>query len=69
MAKVEVRNFFLPHSKLEVFGPNLADTIIEIEECYNEDLEVIDACRHPKDIVFFKTSVKLSQYDMIRWVK
>lgn len=69
MAKVEVRNFFLPHSKLEVFGPNLADTIINIEECYNEDLEVIDACRHPKDIVFFKTSVKLSQYDMIRWVK
>lgn len=69
MAKVEVRNFFLPHSKLEVFGPNLTDTIIKIEDCYNEDLEVIDACRHPKDIVFFKTSVKLSQYDMIRWVK
>lgn len=69
MAKVEVRNFFLPHSMLEVFGPNLADTIINIEECYNEDFEEVDACRHPKDIVFFKTSVKLSQYDMIRWVK
>lgn len=68
MAKIEVRNFFLPHSKLEVFGPHMKEEIIQIEDCYNEDGDILDACRHPKDIIYFKTSLLLSPYDLIRTV-
>ena len=69
VATVEVRNFFLPKSKLEIFGPTKKDTIISIGDVYNEAGEVLDACRHPKDIVYFKTDLELNEYDMIRWVK
>ena len=69
VATVEVRNFFLPNSKLEIFGPTKKDTIISIGDVYNEAGEVLDACRHPKDIVYFKTDLELNEYDMIRWVK
>lgn len=68
MAKVEVRNFFLPHSKLEIFGPKMKETIIQIGDCYNEDGMALDACRHPKDIIYFKTDLALSPYDLIRTI-
>ena len=69
MATVEVRNFFLPHSNLEIFGPNKKDIIMKVEDVYDLDGNVLDACRHPKDLVKFKSSVVLEPYDMIRWVK
>lgn len=68
MAKVEVRNFFLPHSRLEIFGPKMKESIIQIEDCYNEQGETLDACRHPKDIIYFKTDLELSPYDLIRTI-
>ena len=68
MAKIEVRNFFLPHSKLEIFGPTMKETIIQIGDCYNEDGMALDACRHPKDIIYFKTDLALSPYDLIRTI-
>ena len=68
MAKVEVRNFFLPHSRLEIFGPKMKENIIQIEDCYNEQGETLDACRHPKDIIYFKTDLELSPYDLIRTI-
>ena len=69
MCEVEVRNFFLPNSKLEIFGPKKRDTIIEIGDVYDEDGNTLDACRHPKTIVYFKSDLELEKYDMIRWVK
>lgn len=68
MAKVEVRNFFLPHSRLEIFGHKMKENIIQIEDCYNEQGETLDACRHPKDIIYFKTDLELSPYDLIRTI-
>lgn len=65
MAYIESRNFFKPHSKLELFGPKLSE-IIEIEDIYDKDGNVLDASRHPGDIVHFKCDVKLSEYDMVR---
>lgn len=66
MVEVEVRNFFKPYSYLEVFGPNLKETIIKIEDCYDKDGNILDACRHPKDIIYFKSDLKLNKDDMIR---
>ncbi len=67
-AIIEVRNFFLPHSKLEIFGPHKRDTIVEVEDIFDLDGNTLDACRHPKDLVKFKCELCLEEYDMIRWV-
>lgn len=68
-AIVEVRNFFLPHEELEIFGPNKRDTIVKIEDIYDLEGNVLDACRHPKDLVKFKCELDLEEYDMIRLVR
>ncbi len=69
MVCVEERNFFLPHSKLEVFGPNLEATTIEIEEIFDELNNSLDAARHPRQLVYFKCDLELSPYDMLRLKK
>lgn len=69
VATVEVRNFFLPNSKLEVFGPTMKEQIIQIGDVFDEDGNKLDACRHPKDIVWFESDIELHEYDMIRLVR
>ena len=65
MVYIESRNFFKPYSKIELFGPNISK-VIEIKEIYDKDDNVIDASRHPGDIVHFKCDTKLNEYDMVR---
>lgn len=65
MAYIESRNFFKPHSYIELFGPKL-QKVIKIEEIYDKDGNSLDASRHPGDIIHFKCDTKLNEYDMIR---
>ncbi len=65
MAYIESRNFFKPHSYIELFGPKL-QKVIKIEEIYDKDENILDASRHPGDIIHFKCDTKLNEYDMIR---
>lgn len=69
MVCVEERNFFKANCTLEAFGPNLEGIEIPITEIFNENHESLDAARHPKELVYFKTDVKLSPYDMLRLKK
>lgn len=66
---VEERNFFRPFATLEVFGPNRDETIININEIYDTDGNLLDAARHPGQIVKFKCDLKLEPYDMLRVVR
>lgn len=68
-AIIEVRNFFLPNSTLEIFGPNKRDTLVVIKEVFDMDGNILDACRHPKDLVKIKIDLPLEEYDMIRWIR
>ena len=65
IAYVESRNFFKPNSKIELFGPKL-NKVIEINEIYDKDENILDASRHPGDIVHFKCDIPLEEYDMVR---
>lgn len=65
MAYVESRNFFKPNSKIELFGPKLNE-VIEITDIYDKDDNILDASRHPGDIVHFKCDIPLQEYDMVR---
>lgn len=65
LVHIEQRNYFTPHSKLEVFSPT-ESFIIEIAEIYDKDGNVLDAARHPLQDIYFKCNHKLEPYDMLR---
>ena len=65
MVYVEQRNYFVPHSTIEVFTPEKTFTI-NIDEIYDLDGNVLDAARHPKQNIKFKCDVKLNPYDLLR---
>ncbi len=64
-ATVEQRNYFLPNSSLEVFGPNHQE-IIHIGEIYDKDHQPLDAARHPRQVVEFYSDKTLEPYDLLR---
>ena len=68
-ALVEVRNHFKPGSTLEAFGPHLRSTRFTINNIVNEKGEEVDAARHPKELVYIDSPIKLEKYDMIRLVR
>lgn len=62
---VEQRNYFLPHSTLEVFTPNGAFSVY-IGEIYDMDGNSLDAARHPKQHIKFRCELPLAPYDLLR---
>ena len=69
IAKVEQRNYFAPNDELEFFGPNLANVRAIVTEIKDLEGNVLDAARHPKQIVFFEVDLNLNANDMIRLVQ
>lgn len=65
MVYVEQRNYFLPHSTIEVFTPEKTFTI-DIDKIYDLDGNELDAARHPKQNIKFKCDIKLNPYDLLR---
>lgn len=65
MVYVEQRNYFVPHSTIEVFTPEKTFTI-DIDKIYDLDGNELDAARHPKQNIKFKCDIKLNPYDLLR---
>lgn len=63
---LEERNFFKPGDVVEFFGPNLEPTEFIIPIITDENNEILDAARHPKDLIKFKCNIPLKQWDMMR---
>ena len=66
MAKIEQRNYFKIGDTIEIFGPNIDDKIMKLEEIFDENMENIDIVRHPKQIVYFKVDTEVFPNDLIR---
>lgn len=64
-ATIEQRNYFLPHSSLEVFGAH-HQAIIHIGEIFDLEKNSLDAARHPRQIIEFFTDYPLEAYDILR---
>ena len=65
IAYIEQRNYFLPNSTLEVFTPK--ETFkLKIDDIYDLDGNILDAARHPKQMIKFKCDRKLNPYDLLR---
>ena len=62
---IEQRNYFLPNTNLEVFGPN-HNEIIKIGEIFDKDEVSLDAARHPRQIVHIYSDYEFEINDLLR---
>lgn len=66
IAVIEERNYFEPGMKVEIFGPEIEDFSFEIKEIYNEFGELVDAARHPREIIKIQVPKKVFQNNIMR---
>lgn len=70
IATIEQRNYFEAPQLVEVFGPEFKDNqVFMIDEIFDEDMNLLDAARHPKQILKVKVPIEIYKYNMIRKVR
>lgn len=63
---IEQRNYFKKGDIVEIFGPNHDDITYTINKIIDEDDNIIEVVRHPRQIVKIKVDFLLEKDDMIR---
>ena len=66
IATIEQRNYFKKGDIVEIFGPNHEIITYEFNTIYDEEGNVIEIVRHPRQIVKIPIENRLDVYDMIR---
>lgn len=69
VATIEQRNYFEPGDEIEVFGPNIDNFRFIVQEIKDEDGNLLDAARHPKQIIKIAIPFGVTKNDMLRLVK
>ncbi len=67
LIKLQQRNYFKKGDEVEIFGPHNSFKF-KVELIYDEDKKLIEIVRHPKQIVYVKSSIKVSKNDMMKTV-
>ncbi|MBR3199596.1 MAG: U32 family peptidase [Bacilli bacterium] len=67
LAKVEQRNHFKKGDNIEIFGPKTRQKL-KINDIYDEDMNIIEIVRHPKQIVYLKVPEKVEENYMIKCI-
>lgn len=63
---LEQRNYFKPGDKVEIFGPNIETFTFEIPAIYDEENNLLEVARHPKQIIKFKLDKIVYKDDIMR---
>lgn len=66
LATIEQRNYFKKGDIVEIFGPDISIITLTISDIYDEDNNIIDVVRHPKQVVKLRINEKVHKNDMIR---
>lgn len=66
IATIEQRNYFKKGDIIEIFGPKINTITYQVDEIIDEDNNIIEIVRHPKQIVKLKINEKVYKDDMIR---
>ena len=66
LATIEQRNYFKKGDIVEIFGPNHNIITYEINKIYDEDDNIIEIVRHPRQVVKIEIDDYLEKDDMIR---
>lgn len=65
-AIIEQRNYFKPGDKVTVFGPKTEDYSFVIKSLTDEEGNMLDAARHPREIVRINCEQKVFKNDLLR---
>lgn len=60
------RNYFKKGDVVEVFGPNIQTFTFTVPDIYDEEGNLLDVARHPKQIIKFKLDTKVYKDDIMR---
>lgn len=63
---LQQRNFFKPGDEVEFFGPEIENVRLIMGDIMDKKGQVLDAARHPLEIIQFKCPVKLYPNNMMR---
>lgn len=63
---LQQRNFFKKGDIINIFGPNKESFNVLVTYIKNENNELVDAARHPKEIIKVPCDKKVDKYDLIR---
>ncbi|MDX8364117.1 U32 family peptidase [Cytobacillus sp. IB215665] len=63
---LQQRNHFKPGEEIEFFGPEIENFTQKIEEIWDEDGNVLDAARHPLQIIKFRVDKDVFPNNMMR---
>jgi len=66
MVTLQQRNYFKPGQEVEFFGPEIDNFTMVVDTIWDEDGEVLDAARHPLQIVKFKVAKPVHPNNMMR---
>lgn len=65
-AILQVKNHFLPNQPLEIFGPSIDSTIVDVGSIYDMDGLKLEVCNQPMQIVKTHWSGPIEKHAMIR---
>lgn len=65
-AIIEQRNFFKPGTEVEIFGPKMEDYAFKIDYIKDEENNMLDAARHPRQIIRIPLKKKVKKDDLMR---
>lgn len=63
---LEQRNYFEKGDTVNIFGPRKESFNIKVDYIKNENLNMVDAARHPQEILRIPCDKKVDKYDIIR---
>lgn len=66
LVKIEQRNNFKIGSEIEIFGPNTNPQRFTLDYMLNEEGEMVDTARHPKEELYIKVPFKVNKNDILR---
>lgn len=66
VATIEQRNYFKKGDVVEIFGPKIPIITLTIDEIIDENGEIIEIVRHPRQIIKIKIPKKVYKNDLIR---
>lgn len=66
LATVEERNYFKKGDEIEIFGPKTGIITLKLKEIYDENNELIEIVRRPRQIVKIRLNQEVETYDLIR---
>ena len=66
LATIEERNYFKKGDVVEIFSPNKDIITVKIDRIYDDNNNLIEVVRHPKQVVKIYLENRVDKDDMIR---